>query len=133
MTTPPHQSSADRKAKVSKLAPLAVMVGIVIAALCGVALWMRPELFRHRSADEPEDPLVAASRKVGADAVPDLVVAFTTMRMKSERAPLSERILWKLQGGEGTPMLLEDGQGVAAFRLKQSGLQAKAAIPATMA
>jgi len=130
MTTPPHKSSADGKVRVGKLVPLAVIVAIVMATLCGVALWMRPELFRHHKAVEPEDPLIAAARKVGAEAVPDLVAAFTTKRVKSERVSLPERILWKLQGGEGTPILLEDGQGVAAFRLAQLGPQAKAAIPA---
>ena len=109
------------------------MVGLAIATLCGVAFWMRRELVRDHNANAPEDPLVAASRKAGAEAVPDLVLAFTTKRVKSERVSLPERILWKLQGGEGTPILFEDDQGIAVYRLQQLGPQAKAAIPAMVA
>ena len=61
------------------------------------------------------------------------MVAFTTMRVRSERAPVSETILWKLKGLEGTPILLDDGQADAAFQLRQLGPQAKSAIPAMIA
>jgi hypothetical protein len=60
---------------------LVVVAGAAIATLFGIALWIRPELFRHHKANEPEDPLAAASRKAGAEAVPDLVAAFTTKRV----------------------------------------------------
>ena len=69
MTTPPHKSSADGKVRVGKLVPLAVIVAIVMATLCGIALWMRPELLRHHTAVVPEDPLIAAARKVGEEGV----------------------------------------------------------------
>src|SRR5205814_10518809 len=61
---------------------------------------------------------------------PDLVVAFTTMRVKSKPVPLPELIVSKLIDPSGRPLILEDGQGDAAFQLKQLGPQAKGAIPA---
>lgn len=69
MTNSAHESSAEETAKVGKRAPLTVMVALVVAAFCGVALWIRPELFLRQSANEPENPLVAASRKTGAEVM----------------------------------------------------------------
>src|SRR5437763_15901467 len=101
MTSHPYRDSNDATTKVRKLLSLIVAVAVSAVALWGVAAWMRTK--SNGETNRREDPLLAASRKAGAEAVPDLVVAFTTMRVKSKPVPLPQRILLKFIDASATP------------------------------